>query len=162
MVDMTTIQGAVMSMKVAGDIAKGLFQLQASAEIKGQVIDLQNAILTAQQSALSAQSEQFTMIQRIHDLEEEIAHVKAWEKEKQRYKLVSAPWGSGSVVYALKESCKGAESPHWICTKCYDDGRRTILQPHKKEGWISLVCSTCKSETHTGYRGIPNAQYATD
>lgn len=161
MVDIATIQGAVMSMKAAGDIAKSLFQLSSSAEIKGQVIDLQNAILSAQQSAFAAQSQQSAMIQQINDLKKEIADIKAWEKEKQRYKLISAPWG-GSVLYALKESCKGTEPPHWICTKCYDDGRRTILQPHKKEGWITLACPTCKAENHTGYRGISNAAYATD
>lgn len=167
MVDMPTIQGAVMSMKAAGDIAKALFQLQTSAEIKGQVIDLQNAILSAQQSAFAAQSEQSSMIEQIRDLKEEIARMKAWEKEKQRYKLINPPWGGGSVVYALKESCKGTEAPHWICTKCYDDGRRTILQPkkdHKKDlpAYVVLVCSTCKGELNTGMRGIGAPEYAPD
>jgi len=103
------------------------------------------------------------MIQRVHDLEEEIARVRAWEEQKKRYKLVN-PWeGAISVVYALKESCKGTEPPHWICTKCYDDGRRTILQLRKdQKQYVLLVCPTCKSEIHTESHGIPSAIYSTE
>lgn len=43
------------------------------------------------------------MIQRIRDLEEDVARIKAWEEEKKRYQLVN-PWqGAASLVYALKE-----------------------------------------------------------
>lgn len=158
---MMTLQSTVTGLQTAGQIAKSIHQLITSAEVKAKVIELQDAILSAQQSALSAQSEQFSMIQRVRDLEEEIARVKAWEEEKKRYKLVS-PW-SASFVYALKESCNGAEPPHWICAKCYDDGRRTVLQPKKVDlGFINLTCPTCKSEVHTGLRGIGQPSYAQD
>lgn len=163
MVDIATIQSAVMGMKAAGDIAKSLFQLSSSAEIKAQVIDLQNAILSAQQSAFAAQSQQSAMIQQIDDLKKEIADIKAWEKEKQRYKLMNTPWGAGGVVYGLKESCKETEAAHYICTKCYDDGRRTILQPTVGDrGFMDMTCGTCKSRIHTSYRGLGPPEYAKD
>lgn len=163
MVDMATIQGAISSLQTAGNIAKSLFELKSMAEVQVKVMDLNSAILSAQQSALTAQSEQFTMIQRIRDLEEEIARVKAWEEQKQRYKLVH-PWeGATMVVYALKESSKGTEAAHWICTKCYDDGRRTILQPSfDKEGWSLITCPTCKGTIHVGTRGTHKPTYAAD
>jgi hypothetical protein len=80
--------------------------------------------------ALGAHAEQFTMVQRIRDLEQEIARIKAWEAEKQRYQLI-APW-PGCFVYALKETSKGTEPPHWICEHCYQDGRKSILQNSEK------------------------------
>jgi len=142
--DMTLIQGAVMSLKAAGDIAKGLLHLQSLAEVQTKVIELQSAILAAQSGALAAQSQQSTMIQRVRDLEEEIAHVKAWEEQKQRYQLIE-PW-NGCFVYALKELCKGTEIPHWICEHCYQDGRKSIIQNGEK--WDShtiqlIKCSHC-------------------
>ena len=162
MADMALIQGAINGLKVAGDIAKGFLQLKSISDVQGKVIELQSAILSAQSSALAAQSEQSSMIQRIRDLEEEIARVKAWEKQKERYKLTT-PWENSAVVYSLKESRKESEKPHWICTKCYDDGRRTILQERKdKTGYVLMCCPTCKSEVHTGYRGIGPAEYAAD
>jgi len=160
MVDLAIFQGAVLSLKTASDIAKGFLNLHSMAEVQGKVIDLQEAILSAQSSALAAQSEQSTMVQRVRDLEEEIARIKAWEEEKKRYQLVN-PWpGNPAVMYALKESCKGTEPPHWICTKCYDDRRRTILQPRDTTRGVTLVCPTCKSETHSGSHGIGPAKYA--
>ncbi len=161
MVDLMSIQGAIFSLKTATDIAKGFLQLQSMAEVQGKVIDLQSAILAAQSSALAAQSEQSSMIQQVRELEEEITRVKAWEREKQRYKLVAIL--RGATAYALKESCKGTEPPHWICTKCYDDGRRTILQPqYDKTGLGLLVCPTCKSALHSQYRSTGTPEYAND
>lgn len=162
MLDMMMLESAVTGLKTAGQIAKAIHQLVTSAEVKAKVIELQDSIFSAQQNALTAQSEQFTMIQRIRDLEEEIARIKAWEEQKKRYKLVN-PWGGPALVYAFKESCKGAENPHWICAKCYDDGRRTVLQPRQAaKGWMNLVCATCKSEIHTGYKGLGPAEYVQD
>ena len=155
-----TLQSAVLSLKTASDIAKGFLHLNSLADVQGKVIELQDAILSAQSSALAAQSEQLTMVQRVRDLEEEIARIKAWEETKQRYALVR-PWTGATVVYALKESRKGSEIPHWICTKCYDDGRRTILQPKfGNADRMILVCPTCVFEIHTEYHGSKPAEYA--
>ena len=161
--DMTLIQGTISGLKLAGDIAKGILELKSLSDVQGKVIELQSAILSAQSSALSANADQAAMVEEIRALKKEIADIKAWEEQKQRYKLVS-PWGGAvSVVYSLKEKCKSSEPPHWICTKCYDDGRRTILQPREnKDGFILLVCPTCKSEIHSGFRGIAPASYALD
>jgi hypothetical protein len=161
MVDLMTIQGAVLSLKTASEIAKGFLHLQSMAEVQGKVIDLQSAILAAQSSALAAQSEQSSMIQRVRDLEEEITRIKAWEGEKELCQLVS-PWeGATLLVYALKESRKESEPPHWICTKCYDDGRRTILQPsYNSVGYWLLICPTCHAEMNSGVRRTHRPEYA--
>jgi hypothetical protein len=161
MVDLPTIQGAVLSLKTAGEIAKGFLNLKSLADNQGKVIELNEAIISAQASAVSAQLEHFAMVQRVRDLEEEITNMKTWEEEKQRYKLVN-PWqGATFVVYALKEASKGTDVPHWICTKCYDDGRRTIIQPilDKVGHWL-IVCPTCHAEINSGMRGLHRPEYA--
>lgn len=150
MVDVMSIQGAILGLKTAADIAKGFLQLQSMAEVQGKVIDLQSSILAAQSSALAAQSEQSLMIQQVRDLEEEVARVKAWEGEKQRYQLV-APW-PGYFVYALRESCKGTEPPHWICEHYYQEGREFMLHNTYKDNnrRIAFIkCSHCGSEHET-------------
>ena len=137
MVDVMSIQGAILGLKTAADIAKGFLQLQSLAEVQGKVIDLQSAILAAQSSALAAQSEQSSMIQLVRELEKEVAGIEAWEGEKQRYQLI-APW-PGFFVYALKETSKGTEPPHWICEHCYQEGENLfsiILRNTKEESFI--------------------------
>ena len=141
MFDMATIQGAISGLQTAGQLAKALHELSTSIDIKTKVIDLQASIMSAQQSALAAQSDQFSMIQRVRELEEEIARVKAWEEEKHRYQLFS-PW-RGCFVYALKESSKGTEPPHWVCEHCYQDGRKSILQQVKERNGKLLHVMKC-------------------
>ena len=158
--DMTLIQGTISGLKLAGDIAQGFLKLNTLTEVQGKVIELQSAILSAQSSALSANADQAAMVDEIRLLKEEIARVKAWEAQKQRYHL-EAIWESAALVYALKKSMSGSEPPHWICTKCYEDGFRMILQPRKgKDGFGVLACLTCKSELHSSYRDTGQPSYS--
>jgi ribosomal protein L29 len=160
--DITLIQGAISGLKLASDIARGLLELKSISEVQGKVIELQSASLSAQSSALAANSDQFAMVEEIRTLKEEIARIKAWETEKKRYTLIT-PWHSGGVAYALKESMKESEPPHLICTKCYEDRRKSILNPVTlNSGFMSFACPVCKSQIPTGYMGGAQAQYAPD
>ena len=159
--DMSLIQGVVFGLKTAGDIAKGFLKLKTLSEVQGKVIELQSVILYAQQSAIAAQSDQFAMLEELRALKERISQMKAWDEEKGRYKLDSAWPGSPILVYKLKKSMQATEKAHWICTKCYDDGKRSILQPQQdKAHWVTLFCATCKSDIHTRLRGIGAPDYA--
>lgn len=148
MVDIPSITAAIVGLRNAADIAKAMRDLHTQAEIQTKVIDLQSAILSAQSDALAAQSDQSTMLQRIRDLQEEVARVKAWEDTKQRYQLIT-PW-EGCHVYALKETSKGADPPHWICPHCYEDGKKSILHNTEKtlnrRHWI-IKCQRCSFDS---------------
>lgn len=160
--DMQLIQGTIASLKFAGDVAKSLLELKTLTDVQGKVIELQSAILSAQSSALSANAEQSAMVEEIRRLKEEIASVKAWESEKQRYKLTN-PWEEegGGVAYALKKSMANSEPAHLICTKCYEDGRKSILNPFKNDkGFIVYGCPICKAQIPTGWRGGAMPEYA--
>ena len=119
------------------------------ADVQSKAIELQQIILSAQSSALAAQSEQFSLLNKISELEKEVARVKAWEEQKQRYALVS-PW-QGAVTYALKKASSNAEPPHWICANCYEDGRKSILNDLLKipkdagRRHVGIDCPVCKS-----------------
>jgi hypothetical protein len=147
MPDMILIQDAIAGLNTAANIAKGFLKLKSLADVQGKVIELQSSILAAQSSALAAQSEQSSMLQTISRLKDEIARVKAWAETKQRYQLHS--FYPGLFAYALKKESGTSEPPHWICEKCYEDGRKSILQ--RMEGlnrtWI-YRCSSCMSDLH--------------
>jgi hypothetical protein len=139
-----SIASALSSIKAVTDVAKTFKDVSSVSDIQSISIELRDNILSAQSATLTAQSEQAAMVQRIRDLEEEITRVKAWKEEKQRYQLV-APW-IGAVTYALKEECSESEPPHWICTKCYEEGRKSILNQHKKHsGFVEFFCPVCKN-----------------
>lgn len=151
MVDMAMISGTMSALKTAGDIAKLIIASHDSNVIQEKAIELQAQIFTAQQNALTAQSDQFTLLQRIRELEEQIANLKAWDAEKQRYELKRLP--SGALVYTLKAEISGTEPAHEICAACYQHGRKSFLQKVPTNNARvnlgippTLRCQECNSE----------------
>lgn len=56
--DMGLIAGTITSLRFAGDIAKSFLSLKSMSEVQSKVIELQNAILSAQGNAMEANSQQ--------------------------------------------------------------------------------------------------------
>ena len=59
MPDMMLFQGAISALRGAADIAKGLVELNTMAEVQAKAVELQQIVLSAQGSALEAQSARF-------------------------------------------------------------------------------------------------------
>jgi hypothetical protein len=98
------------------------------------------------------------LIQRVGELEKEVARLEAWETEKQRYKLVDL--GDGAFAYALKEGMSAGEPDHKICATCYAERRRSVLQ---NENWnpgraTVLVCHQCGSAVYVQGHSEPEHQ----
>jgi len=158
--DMTLIQGAITGLKTASDIAIGIGKLNTLAQVQEKSVELGQIIVAVQSATLNAYADQAAMIEEVRALKEEIVHVKAWEAQKQRYKLTSM-WEGGGVAYALRESMASGEPPHLICTKCYEDGRKSILNPlPDSNGFVVFDYPICKSQIPTGYRGGVVPEYA--
>lgn len=162
--DMGSIATALSGLKTAGEIAKALFELKSDAQRQAKVIELQSVILAAQSSAISAQSDQFTMLDEIRAAKEELAKIKAWETEKQRYQLVSPH--AGSMVYAVKRAMSNGEPPHYLCANCFKQGKASPVNdmppPSSKDRWHAWYCPNCKSSPLTGYAGPVPPKYAED
>ena len=99
----------VSAFKAAMDISKGIKDLDDRTRRNEAVIELQEKIL-------GAQSAQSALIQAVGDLEKEVARLKAWDADKQRYKL--AELRPGVVAYTLKEGMENGEPVHKLCTAC--------------------------------------------
>ena len=159
--DITLIQGAVVSLKTAFDIAKAISEMKSMTDVQGKVIELQQAILAAQSSAMTANSEQFAALEELREIRAELDTSKGWELEKKRFSLFQ---GSGGVVYALRESQKNeGEPPHYLCANCFDQGRKSIINNHQAvTGFTNWLCPTCKAQFPTGYRSPSSAKFAPD
>jgi len=154
MVDMTAISIVSTSLKTAADITKAMIGLRDASLIQGKIIELQGVILSAQQGALTTQSDQFALLERVRDLERKVTDLEAWDAEKKRYELKDV--GTGSLAYVVKEDARGTEPVHQICPACYQHGRKSILQPQAKNMQQLLVCSECKAEFRIGFLKRPN------
>jgi hypothetical protein len=101
------------------DSAKALKDINDATIRNGAIIELQEKILAAREA-------QTALLERISELEKEVASFKTWEDEKKKYEMKVI--GPGSIVYALKSHIHGAEEPHYICANCYEDGKKSPLQ----------------------------------
>lgn len=120
------------------DLAKGLKDINDATIRNAAIIELQEKILTAQ----AAQSE---LVERVGELEKEVAHLKTWETDKERYELVQiAP---GNVAYALKASVRDGETPHYLCANCFSAGKKSFLQqPIRGTHVDRYKCNACGEE----------------
>ena len=108
------------------------------------------AVIQSQEQILAAQQLHAASVQRVRDLESEVAQFNMWETEKQRYKLKD--FGQNTFAYELKPEMANGEPTHFICPQCYETSRKSILQfesldVYKREGYR---CYSCKALLHLG------------
>jgi hypothetical protein len=158
MVDISAIGSALSSFKAAKDIAEAMIGLRDASAFQSKLIEFQSKILDAHDSAFAAQEERSALIDKVRQLEEEVANFKAWETEKKRYEL--KPLAEGVFAYALKPDAQGSEPAHWICAGCYQNAQKSILQTERREpGMIVFyVCHSCGAELISG--GFRSPQHA--
>jgi hypothetical protein len=126
MPDLIAISQGLNAVKAATEIVKTIAGLRDSAKLLENTVELNQKILSVQTALADAQAEQTTLIQTVHQLEEEITRLKAWDAEKQRYKLVEV--GAGAFAYVIKPEAQGSEPEHLLCPTCYEKGKKLILQ----------------------------------
>lgn len=157
MVDMAAIAGAASALKSAYDLSKAAIGLHDTAMMRAKVAEMQGEISSALASAIMAQTDQMAILQRVSDLEKQVADFEEWDREKDKYKLYHLGWVT--YAYMLKPNTRGSEPPHWVCTKCYSEREIYIIQMILSNGQ-KFCCPNCKnnivpSTTAFGAAGAP-------
>ncbi len=126
------------AIKTAFDMAKGLENIHDAAIRDRAVIELQKEIL-------AAQAAQFALVQRINELEKEVASFETWEADKQKYELKTL--GFGAFAYMLRPEARGSEPPHWVCANCFTERKIKVIQYSGPRGGgpSGHRCPTCHS-----------------
>lgn len=148
-IDMGSITAVSGSLQAAVEIVRAMVRLRDATAIQGKVAELQGAILDAQASALTAQQDQFTLMQRVRELEDELARMETWSTEKEKYQLTQV--FPEAFAYTLKPERGIDEPPHWLCTTCFENRRRSYLQragppPKGPQRYRVFRCVTCGNE----------------
>ena len=149
MVVSETIAG-LGAIKTAFDMAKALESIHEAVARDRAVIDLQKEILAAQQA-------QFSLVERVRDLESRLTKFENWEAEKQRYELKAiAP---GIFALSLKPAMSNGEPLHYICANCCAVGKKSYLQQHISGPYYDeFRCRGCGDEIPIN-KGTPPSSY---
>ena len=169
MFDATAMTGMITSIKAVAELSQLAIKAHDAAAIRAKVIELQGEIVTAQNAALMLQAEHSALLSQKSDLEKEVADLKAWDAEKQKYELVNIRddattkhFGT-ALARALKKDAGTSEPFHFICPDCYERSEKTVLQEEGRPGRIQvLFCQRCRFEiSRTGLWEPDTSRWAT-
>lgn len=151
MPDLNAIGAALTSFNTLKNIAQTMIGLHDVQALQSKVIEFNNAIIDAQTKIFLVNEERTALLERIGDLEKNLTDLKAWKATEDRYELKNT--NGGGWAWFLKAEAQASELPHKICTKCYEEQKRSILQPKPRSiaavqfgNWPMLICPICKSE----------------
>ena len=146
MPDISAIAGATSSLKAVFDITSALVGLSKDTVLQAKLNELTREVMNAQAHAMAAYAEQTTLASRIRELEEKIMKMEKWESEKVRYHLEEV--NPGSLAYVINPDAQVSEPFHMLCTNCYEQRVKSILQATSRTEMRRLVfkCPACHSE----------------
>jgi hypothetical protein len=121
------IAAAITSVRTMFDLAKAAIGLRDAETFRTRSVELNGLILQALEKAIEAREAESSQLERIRALEAEVARLKAWDAEKEKYELKDV--GHFCVAYMLKPNARGTEPPHWLCPNCYAQGKKSFVQP---------------------------------
>ena len=148
------IAAGLGSLNAAKDILKALNGAQTAVAVNEVKMELQGLILDAQSGLFAAQEAKAADARRIADLEQEIVSLKDWTAEKQRYHLADI-W-NGAVAFMPKPGMENGEPAHWLCTNCFNQGRKSYLQRQGQVGSYAVQkCGACQSTMTIHYTVKP-------
>ena len=139
------IQSGIGGARAVLDIAKSLRSLESEASINEAVIDIQRHAIEAQQALFAAQEVIGEKTRQIEHLEQENARLRSWTEDKAAYEL--ADTGQGALAYRSVSPAAAGVAP-WLCPNCFDEGRKSILQPERYSvgRTETLLCHRCHLE----------------
>jgi ribosomal protein S27E len=92
---------------------------------------------------LEAQEQKAALAKRVGELEKEIAELKDWKREAERYQLTEiAP---SIMARTLKSGMENGETPHKLCADCFEDNKKSFLYPGPYGTDILFRCNRCGS-----------------
>jgi hypothetical protein len=156
--DVPAVTALVTAASSAVDVVKSLHELKSAAEIHAKVSALQGEILAVQSAALAMQRDYAVIIDENRRLKTELELTQGWDTERVRYGLCQV--ATGVFAYALRKSMSNGDPAHWLCTSCFDAGRKTFLVPKPGGFTFSLHCHVCGTNIRTDSITVPIPTYA--
>jgi hypothetical protein len=153
---------------MVGEAFAGLSAFSSMFSIAKSMKDMNDAVVRNQavyelwEQILAAQQRYTAAIEKINELEAEIARSKAWEVEKNRYHMKD--YGGGTIAYQLKQGMEGNEPAHRICPSCYQHGHKGILQTTGVNAYRqeTVKCAECGKDFALGPRVERNIRVRSD
>jgi len=140
-----TITATFQSLRVLRDLVEANRSFRNFNELSGAVAEVYAKLIDAQTAALIAQQEQLTLTKHVGELEKENMKLKDWKRKAKRYQLTALTVGVSA--YSLKPGMERGETPHYLCTNCFDKGEESKLQADAAGPQVyTYYCPRCQNK----------------
>ena len=143
---MTGIEFAAIASIVS--TLKNLKDLTASSgneipqEVRDKIFEISDRFSSVQVQLLATLQHTIELTERCQTLQDDLNRTNDWKAQKARFRLQQV--GKRTYVYALKSDRKETGEPeHWLCTRCFQAERESILQNLDGNSDM-LTCLHCK------------------
>lgn len=145
-------QTAIQHLAEASKSANALIQPNISADMQAALLAINSQIAQAQSSSIAAQQLHSSALDRVRELEGQVAKMKDRSKECARY--TTDQTDTGVTVYVLKSEKKAGQITHQACPNCFGEGKVRLLAPtHETKYWSSRElhfrvheCASCNAK----------------
>lgn len=142
--DISTASASVSAIVGAMNLWRAIRSAQKEGrEISREIVEeLGDKIRDAQDDSLAIRDQLQAYRTRAEGLESENKRLLDWSDKKNRYELFRVI--DRFTTYRLKEEYIGAPDPvHHICPACFQEGKKTILQPSHAGRFFTINCMNC-------------------
>ena len=141
---MVIIEGTALLTGIKGtiNIVKSLKSSYDAKTITQAQSDILEHLFALQIDALALQEKHFAIIHEKEELIKKVVQFEQWEKTESEYELQEIV--SGTFVYTSKNTQQFGIPTHWLCTQCWDNRKKSILQRQYVGHTPKLICPRCK------------------
>jgi PIN domain nuclease of toxin-antitoxin system len=155
-----TIPIAFSALKMSFDAVVTASKLHNQVEIDLRSSEFLKQIDELYSSVFGLYEKNAGLVTEKADLEKKLLSYEQWEKEAARYKLEEID--TQVFVYAYKKSNENQDPMHYLCAKCMNDKKKSILNldHESSDGSKSYHCPSCDKylSTHSK-RHVPLNPY---
>jgi transcriptional regulator with GAF, ATPase, and Fis domain len=149
--EITAIIGGIKSIT---EIAKGLKSAYDSHTVMQAQADILEKLTNLQMDALALQEKASSLINEKDELQKKVTEFEQWKETEADYELKEIT--TGKFVYAFKETGKSQKPSHWLCTNCYGQRKKSILQAsYHGEFDATYFCPNCNLQMILNFKDRP-------
>lgn len=149
MIDMTQFASALTSLNAINTLLSSAIgvrdeakRLTASGEALSKLAEAHGKLLSMQIAATDSNTQHESVLREKRDLEEKIRDLEHQKQDFERYDLHEL--SPGVLVYRLRPVEQSVEPMHFLCSRCRNEGKKSILARIETALKISHTCPSCE------------------
>ncbi|MCD9005190.1 hypothetical protein LDO31_02875 [Luteimonas sp. XNQY3] len=148
---MDSLSAVMASLTIAKEAASAAVGIRDHNLVAAQIAAVNDQLLKAQQGLFLYGTQMADIQNNLRETQDQLRELKRMQSERDNYALVQI--SEGVWVYKSKplpEISEGnsdaVQPPHYLCQKCFDSGKKVVLQRTALYYGHALWCTACDSK----------------